>query len=208
MPEVSTFDQTSKAAGKVQLKDEVFGLKGNPGLLQISVVNYLANQREGNASTKTRGEVSGGGRKPWKQKGTGRARQGSIRAPQWIHGGITFGPKPRDFRFELPKKVRHHGLRLALSAKQSAGELVILEALALQEAKTRKVVDLLKGFQLKGSKVLLVVEAADEKLKRACRNLANLDLATPESLHPYQLLWAGKVLMTRAAALKLEGGLA
>jgi len=208
MPEVIVYQQSSQEAGKIALKDSIFGTEVNEALLHASVRNFLANRRRGTASTKTRGEVSGGGKKPWKQKGTGRARQGSTRAPHWIHGGITFGPKPRDYSYSMPAKQRRAGLRSAFSVKQAEGSLVILEKFTLDAVKTKPVGEFLKGFKAAGSKVLLVIDVMDEKVKKSCRNVENLVLGKADSLHPYQLLWAEKVFVTRAAVSKIEEGLA
>jgi large subunit ribosomal protein L4 len=207
MPQASVFSLSSKEAGKVELKDSVFGTEVNTTLLHDSVVNYLANRRRGTASTKTRGEVSGGGKKPWKQKGTGRARQGSTRAPHWIHGGITFGPKPRDFSYTLSKTVRKASLCSALTVKQKEGNMTVLEAFDISSIKTKQVADFLKAFKANESKVIVVIDAMNEKVKKSCRNIENLILATSDSLHPYQLLWAEKVFVTKAAVAKLEEGL-
>jgi large subunit ribosomal protein L4 len=208
MPQVKVYDLKSKESGSLSHKDEVFAAPVNTHLLHDSVLNHLANRRRGTASTKTRGEVSGGGKKPWRQKGTGRARQGSTRAPHWAHGGVSFGPKPRSYDYQLPKKVRHASLRSALSVKAADGSLVVLESFAVAGIKTKTVAEFLKSFKAYGQKVLVVVEAMDEKAKLSCRNIEGLELALATSLHPYELLWAEKVFVTQAAVKKIEEGLA
>jgi large subunit ribosomal protein L4 len=208
MPQVKVYDLKSQESGSLSLKDEVFAAPVKNHLLHDSVLNHLANRRRGTASTKTRAEVSGGGKKPWRQKGTGRARQGSTRAPQWIHGGISFGPKPRSYDYQLSKKVRRASLRSALSVKAGDGSLVILDSFQVTGIKTKTVADFLKSFKVYGQKVLVVVEAMDEKAKLSCRNIEGLELALATSLHPYELLWAEKVFVTQAAVKKIEEGLA
>jgi large subunit ribosomal protein L4 len=207
MAESTVYNQESKEAGKISLKDSVFGAPVQMSLLHDSVRNFLANRRRGTASTKTRGEVSGGGKKPWKQKGTGRARQGSTRAPQWYHGGITFGPKPRDYSYSLPAKVRHASLRSALSAKNAEGGLVVIEKFELAQPKTRQVAAFLKQFKAGEDNALLVLDKMNEAVKKSCRNVEKLALAQADSMHPYQILWAKKVFVTRAAVAKIEEGL-
>src|ERR1041385_64199 len=181
---------------KVALPGELFDGTVNMPVMHQAVKAYLANQRQGNAATKIRKFVVGGNQKPWKQKGTGRARQGSTRAPHWTHGGITFGPKPRSYAYSLPAKARHASLRSALSAKAAEGGLVVIESFKVDGVKTKQVVSFLKGFKVYGSKVLVVVDAIDEKVKLSCRNVECLALGKADSLHPYQLLWAEKVFVT------------
>ena len=146
MPTVSVYDMTGKETGKMELSDAVFGIEPNKTVMHSAVVNYLANQRQGTQSTLTRAEVRGGGKKPWKQKGTGHARQGSIRAPQWTHGGIAFGPKPRSYRYAIPKKMRRLALKSAFSDKVATGDMIVLDALSLEEIKTKTVAAMLKAL--------------------------------------------------------------
>ena len=165
MPTVSTYDMTGKQTGTMELNDEVFGVKPNGTVMHSAVVNYLANQRQGTQSTLTRSEVSGGGRKPWRQKGTGHARQGSIRAPQWTHGGIALGPKPRSYNYVLPKKMRRLAIKSAFSSKVLAGEMKVLDSLSLEEIKTKKMVAVFKALEA-DKKVLLVLPEKDETVTR------------------------------------------
>ena len=208
MAEVDLFNSKSEKVGTLGLNDAIFGLTPNRQIVFDSVVNYAANQRQGTLSTKTRGEVSGGGRKPWKQKGTGRARQGSTRAPQWIHGGIAFGPKPRDFSYRLPKAIRRQSLKGVLSIGQKDGKLTVLDQWKLEGIKTRSVVEFLKAFGLQKKKIALVLDTVDETTLKSCRNIENLVLTTAGSLHPYQLLWADRVILTKEAVRKIEESLA
>ena len=176
----------------------------NQSLLHESVVAYMANQRQGTRGTKTRGEVSGGGKKPWKQKHTGRARQGSIRATQWKGGGTVFGPQPRDFSITLNKKVRQNALRSALSLKASEGNLTVLDSFILGAAKTKAVAEFLKKFKADGVKVVLVDEKLAEAVKLSVRNLPSMLATNASGVHPYHLLWADKVFITKGAVAKLE----
>jgi len=148
MPKVAVYNVKGEQVGEIELKDSVFGVPVNVPGMHEAVLNYLANQRQGTHSTKTRGEVRGGGRKPWRQKGTGRARQGSIRAPQWIKGGIVFGPKPRDYSYKLPKKVKRLALKSALSSKVRDNEIIVLDEFKLDQPKTKKVVELLSFLHI------------------------------------------------------------
>lgn len=207
MADIKLFKQDASEAGTAKLADAVFAGEVNKSLLHDSVNSFLANKRQGTRATKTRGLVSGGGKKPWKQKGTGRARQGSIRATQWKGGGTVHGPQPRDFSIELPKKVRRAALRSALSAKAKEGQLVILESFDLSTPKTKAFSQFLKGFKVEGAKVAFITETLTPAVKLSARNLPNVTYSTSNSVHPYQLLWADKVFITKGAIAKLEEAL-
>lgn len=207
MADVTIFKQDASSAGSAQLKDSIFKTEVNQDILHQSVVSYLANQRQGTRAVKHRSEVSGGGKKPWKQKHTGRARQGSIRAVQWKGGGVAHGPMPRDFGFHLNKKVRQGALRSALSLKNGEGNLTVLESLSVAGPKTKAMVGFLKGFKAENTKVVLVASKLDPALKLSVRNLAKVLATNPSGLHPYHLLWAEKVFITRDALAKLEEAL-
>ena len=170
MPTVSIYDMTGKQTGSMELSADIFGIEPNTTVMHSAVVNYLANQRQGTQSTLTRSEVRGGGKKPWRQKGTGHARQGSIRAPQWTHGGIALGPKPRDYRYALPKKVRRLALKSAFSSKVAAEELLVVDGLAMDGFKTKTIVSMLKALEA-DRKVLLVLAENDEKIVKSARNI-------------------------------------
>jgi large subunit ribosomal protein L4 len=204
MADVTLFKQDASSAGTAQLMDSVFKHEVNQTLLHESVVAFLANQRQGTRGTKTRGLVSGGGKKPWKQKHTGRARQGSIRATQWKGGGTVFGPQPRDFSQGLNKKVRQGALRSALSLKAGDGSVTVLDGFAMAAPKTKDVAAFLKKFKAEDAKVVLVSDKLDANTKLSVRNLPNLLATNANSLHPYHLLWADKVFITKGAVAKLE----
>ena len=204
MAEVTLFKQDATEAGKTSLNDSVFKQEVNRTLLHESVVSYLANQRQGTRATKTRGLVSGGGKKPWKQKGTGRARQGSIRAPQWKGGGTVHGPQPRDYSIQLNKKVRQGAMRSALSLKVGEGTLTVLDVFALDKVKTRSVAAFLKAFKAEEGKVVLLTDKLSDNVKLSARNLPKLIAINASNVHPYQLLWADKVFVTKGAVAKLE----
>jgi large subunit ribosomal protein L4 len=203
MPQVDVIDRENKAVGKIDLPPEIFGTEVRKALLHEVVRNYLANMRQGSASTKTRGLVSGGGRKPWRQKGTGRARAGSIRSPLWRGGGTVFGPRPRDYSYKLPKKMKWTALSSALSAKLSDGELMVVEELSLPEPKTRLLVGLLRGLGLDGS-TLIVLPEKDGVLELAARNIPRVDVARVSELNAYAILSHEKVVLTRGAVEKMR----
>lgn len=201
-----------KADGKtgdtLELRPEVFGVKIRVPLLHLAVTRELAAQRAGTHQTKGRSDVSGGGKKPWRQKGTGRARQGSIRAPQWRKGGIVFGPHPRDYSMAMPQKARREALRAALAATVAAGRLAVVDRVELGEAKTKALAAWLKGLGLREQSTLLVVGQRTEPLARASRNLAWLVVETPSHISVYQLLRHSQVVFERQALLALQEDLA
>lgn len=201
-----------KADGKtgdtLELRPEVFGVKIRVPLLHLAVTRELAAQRAGTHQTKGRSDVSGGGKKPWRQKGTGRARQGSIRAPQWRKGGIVFGPHPRDYSLAMPQKARREALRAALAATVAAGRLAVVDRVELGEAKTKALAAWLKGLGLREQFTLLVVGQLTEPLARASRNLPRLVVETPSHISVYQLLRHRQVVFERQALLALQEDLA
>lgn len=201
-----------KADGKtgdtLELKPEVFGVKIRVPLLHLAVTRELAAQRAGTHQTKGRSDVSGGGKKPWRQKGTGRARQGSIRAAQWRKGGVVFGPHPRDYSMAMPQKARREALRAALAATVAAGRLAVVDRVELGEAKTKALAAWLKGLGLREQSTLLVVGQLTEPLARASRNLAWLVVETPSHISVYQLLRHSQVVFERQALLALQEDLA
>jgi large subunit ribosomal protein L4 len=208
MPQVTLYKQDNSEAGKADLKDAIFKAEVREAILHTSVTTFLANQRQGNHATKTRAEVSGGGIKPWKQKHTGRARQGSIRAPQWKGGGVTWGPQPRDYRIRMNRKTRQAALKSALSLKAGEGSLVILDSFEFSAPKTKQATEFLKKFNATDSKVLLVSGKLSENVKKSVRNIEKLAYTTAEALNPYELLWASKVFLTLDAVKKIEEVLA
>jgi large subunit ribosomal protein L4 len=203
MPNVAVYDMTGSQVGEITLSDAIFGVKVNKTVLHMAVVNYLANQRQGTQSTLTRAEVAGGGAKPWRQKGTGRARQGSIRSPQWNHGGIALGPKPRDYSFSLNKKVKRIALKSALSAKVAAGELIVVDNIAFEEIKTKSVVNMLSALSVNG-KALIVLPTADEKIIKSARNIHGVATTIATTLNVYDILKYDKFIVTKDAVAKIE----
>ncbi|MBQ6830446.1 MAG: 50S ribosomal protein L4 [Clostridia bacterium] len=203
MATVSTYDMTGKQTGTMELSDAVFGITPNATVLHSAVVNYLANQRQGTQSTLTRAEVRGGGKKPWRQKGTGHARQGSTRAPQWTHGGIALGPKPRSYSYVLPKKVRRLALKSAFSSKVLAGEMMVLDALAMDEIKTKTVATML-GALSAGKKVLIVLPEVDNTVIRSARNIPGVKTAQVNTLNVYDVLNCDTFIVLKDAVAKLE----
>ena len=203
MPQVTVFDMTGKSVGEMTLSDAIFGIEPNTSVMHAAVVNYLANQRQGTQSTLTRSEVSGGGRKPWKQKGTGRARQGSTRSPQWRHGGIALGPKPRSYRFTLNKKVRKLAMLSALSAKVSANEMVVVDAIKTDEFKTKTMVAMLKALEAE-KKTLIVLDAVDAKVIKSAANIEGVKTTQYNTLNVYDILNCDKFVIVEGAVKKLE----
>ncbi len=208
MPQVVVLDQTGKAKETLELRPEVFGVEVRVPLLHQAVTRELAGHRAGTHDTKGRSEVSGGGRKPWRQKGTGRARQGSIRAPQWRKGGTVFGPTPRSYAQKMPRKARREALRAALTDTVNAGELKVVDRLDLTEPKTKTLARRLAGLGLKPVPTLLVVQQVTEPLARASRNLPWLTVEPPSRVSAYWVLRHPQVVFERAALLALQEELA
>jgi large subunit ribosomal protein L4 len=203
MPKVAVYNREGATVGEITLSDAVFGAEVNNGLLHEVVQMYLANQRQGTSDTKTRAEVRGGGRKPWRQKGTGRARQGSIRSPQWRKGGVAFGPHPRDYGWTMPKKARRAALRQALSAKFAAGDLIVVESFELEAPKTKDVVALLTAINAP-KKAYIVTGAESVNIYKSARNIPGVLSNAARNLNVYEVLNAGKLVMTKEAVAKVE----
>lgn len=203
MPNITVVDMTGKSVGEIALSNAVFGIAPNAAVMHAAVVNYLANQRQGTQSTLTRTEVSGGGKKPWRQKGTGHARQGSIRAPQWTHGGIVHAPKPRDYSYSLNKKVRRLALKSALSDKVATGNMIVLDELKMEEYKTRTVVDCLKAIGA-GSKTLIVLDSNNPFAVKSISNIAGVKSAQVNTINTYDIVNADTLVVVKNAALKIE----
>ncbi len=203
MATVSTFDMTGKQTGTMDLADAVFGITPNATVLHSAVVNYLANQRQGTQSTLTRSEVSGGGKKPWRQKGTGHARQGSTRAPQWTHGGIALGPKPRSYNYVLPKKVRRLAIKSAFSSKVLAGEMLVLDSLSMDEIKTKTVATMLGALNA-GKKVLMVLPEKNDNVVLSARNIPGVKTAQVNTLNVYDVLNCDTFIVVKDAVAQIE----
>ena len=203
MANVKVFNMAGQEVGTMELSDVIFGADINGAVLHAAVRAYLLNQRQGTQSTLTRTEVSGGGRKPWRQKGTGHARQGSIRAPQWTHGGIALGPKPRSYNYVLPKKMRRLALKSALSSKVADGALLVLDELKLDEIKTKTVAAMLTALKA-DRKVLLVLPEKSDVAVKSARNIPGVKTALVNTINTYDILNADKLIVVKDAVAKIE----
>ncbi len=203
MAEISVLNMAGQEVSKMELSDNVFAIEPNEAVMHAAVVNYLANQRQGTQSTKTRSEVRGGGKKPWRQKGTGHARQGSIRAAQWVHGGTALGPKPRSYRYALTKKTRRLAMKSALSTKLLDNNLIVLDKLTFDEFKTKPVVAMLKALNTTG-KAMLVTAESDKKVIKSAANIPGIKTSTAGSLNVYDILNYDKMIISQDAVAKLE----
>ena len=203
MAKTNVYDMTGKVVGEIELNDAVFGIEPNTVVMHEAVKNYLANQRQGTQSTLTRAEVRGGGRKPWRQKGTGRARQGSTRAPQWTHGGIALGPKPRDYSYHLNKKSRQLAIKRALSAKAANGDILVIDNLELNEVKTKNFVKFLSDVGVSG-KALVVTPEVRKNVVLSARNIPGVRTTISSIISVYDILRADKFIVDKAAVAKIE----
>ena len=202
MANVSVYNIEGKEVGSIELNDAVFGVEINEHLVHMAVVNQLANNRQGTQKAKTRSEVSGGGRKPWRQKGTGHARQGSTRAPQWTGGGVVFAPKPRDYSFKMNKKEKRYALLSALSSKVADSKIVVLDEFKLDEVKTKKFVEVMDN--LKVSKALVVIEGENKNVVLSGRNIPTVKVSATNEINTYDVLKYDTLVVTKAAVEKLE----
>lgn len=203
MAKIAVFDMAGQQVSETELSDAVFAVTPNETVMHTAVVNYLANQRQGTQSTLTRTEVRGGGRKPWRQKGTGHARQGSIRAPQWTHGGVALGPKPRSYRYSLTKKTKRLAMKSALSTKLLDQNLIVLDSLALEGYKTKPVVAMLEALGVSG-KAMLVTAVADQKVVKSAANILGVKTAAVNTLNVYDILRYDKLIVSKDAVAKIE----
>ena len=203
MPKVDVYDINGKKVSDVELNEKVFGIEPNETIVHEVLVNYLANQRQGTQSTKTRAEVRGGGRKPWRQKGTGRARQGSIRAPQWIKGGIALGPKPRSYKYTVNKKERRLAIKSMLSMKVLEQSLVVVDKLAFNEIKTKNMANALTNLKVTG-KTLIMLPEKDEKIQKSSRNIEGVKTTLVNTINVYDLLKYNNLVVTLDTIKKLE----
>ena len=203
MPNVKVFNMAGQEVGTMELAESVFGAEINAAVLHAAVRAYLLNQRQGTQSTLTRTEVSGGGRKPWRQKGTGRARQGSTRSPQWTHGGIALGPKPRSYRTDMNKKTKRVALFSALSAKVAEGKLIIVDDIACTEYKTKTMVNMLKALNV-DNRALIVLDAVNPFTVKSCANIERVETTLATTINVYEIMKADKMVITAAAVKKLE----
>ena len=202
MANVAVLNMAGAQVGTIELNDAIFGIEANEHVMHLAVVQYLANQRQGTQSTKTRAEVRGGGRKPYRQKGTGRARQGSIRSPQWVGGGVVFAPKPRDYSFKLNKKVKRLALQSALSTKVAEGKIIVLDELTLSDAKTKEMQKVLTN--LKAEKALIVTAQEDKNVILSARNIENVQTVAANGINVYDVMSHGTVVVTKDAVASIE----
>ena len=203
MAQVQVYNQEGRKTSKLELADSVFGIEPNADAMHLAVVSYLANQRQGTQSTLTRSEVSGGGAKPWRQKGTGRARQGSTRSPQWTHGGIALGPKPRKYKVELNKKVRRLAMKSALSTKVADEEMMVVNKVELEGIKTKAIVEMLAKLKA-AKKTLIVTDGVDEVIYKSARNIEGVKVVIVNTLCVYDILNCDSFVVLKDAAKKIE----
>ena len=203
MAKLAVLDKTGKKVSDIELKDEIFAIEPNKSAMHLVVVNYLANQRQGTQSTLTRSEVSGGGKKPWKQKGTGRARQGSTRAPQWTHGGIALGPKPRDYGFDVNKKVRRLAMKSALSSQVAADEMIVVDDFSMDAIKTKEMANILSAVKA-GKKTLIVLPEKNDVLYKSARNIEGTNVSLVNTLNVYDILNCNTIVVLKDAVAKIE----
>ena len=203
MPKIDVLNMAGAKVSELELCESIFAIEPNTSAMHIAIVNYLANQRQGTQSTLTRSEVSGGGKKPWRQKGTGRARQGSTRAPQWYHGGIAHGPKPRSYRFEINKKVKRLALKSALSSKVAASEMIVLDDLTLAAIKTKEVVNVLAAVKA-AKKTLIVLPEKNDVIYRSARNIEGVNVTFVNTLNVYDILNCDSIVVLKDAVAKIE----
>ena len=202
MPTVGLFNKEANKVGDIELNENIFAVEVNESAMHQVVVALLANKRQGTQSAKTRAEVRGGGIKPWRQKGTGRARQGSIRAPQWIKGGIVFAPKPRDYRMSVPKSMKRVAMKSALTSKVQAGEFVVVDNLDFEAIKTKQVAAMINAFEAK--KALIITAESNEIVYKSARNIEGVNVIPANNINVYDLLKSGKVIITKDAVSKIE----
>ena len=203
MPKVTVYDMTGKSVGEMNLSDAVFGIEPNTAVMHAAVVNYLANQRQGTQSTLTRSEVRGGGRKPWRQKGTGHASQGSTRSPQWTHGGIALGPKPRDYSYSLNRKVKRLAIKSAFSSKAIDNDIIVVDSITVEGYKTKPVVEMLKALGVE-KKALIVMPEKNEQFIKSAANIPGVKTALVNTLNVYDVLNGGKFIIAKDAVAQLE----
>ena len=203
MPKIDMYNIEGKKVKEIELKEDIFGIKPNKAVVHSVLVNFLANQRQGTANTKTRAEVSGGGRKPWRQKGTGRARQGSIRSPQWVKGGIALGPKPRSYKYRVNKKERRLAIKSVLSSKVLSTDLIVLDKLELTQIKTKDMINVLNNLKI-DKKALIIIPEKNLNIQKSAKNIQGVKTVLINTINIYDLLKHDKLIMTYDAIKKLE----
>lgn len=205
MPQIEIKDKKNSVVRSLSVSDECFGLKGRGSLMHEAVKNHLANQRQGTAQTKTRGMVSGGGKKPWRQKHTGRARAGSSRSPLWKGGAVIFGPMPRDYSYDMPKKAKKAALSAALSAKLRDGEIVFVDAISIAKPRTKDMMEAIKGLDLAGKSLLIVIGAPDKNVYLSARNIPAVSVKLASDINAYDVLKHERLVIAEDAVKTLEG---
>ena len=203
MPKIDLYNMKGETVGEIELNDDIFGIDVNENAVYLAVQNQLANKRQGTQSTKTKSEVSGGGIKPWRQKGTGRARQGSIRSAQWIKGGIALGPKPRSYSYTIPKKLKRLALKSALTSKVNEKELLVLDQLNFDNIKTKQMVNVLNSLKIDSS-ALIVLEGKNETVEKSARNIPGIKTALVNTINVFDILKYSKFIITKSAVEKVE----
>lgn len=204
MPKVDVYDINGKVVGEINLRDDIFGIEVNKHAIHQVIVNQLANRRQGTQSTKTKSEVRGGGRKPWRQNGTGRARHGSIRSAQWVKGGIALGPKPRSYKYAVPKKLRRLALKSALSSKVNENELLVLDSLNFDEIKTKQMANVLKNLKVNDTTAVLVLADKNRNVELSARNIPGLKTLFVNTMNVYDIIRHDKFIITKDAVAKVE----
>ncbi|MCL2843151.1 MAG: 50S ribosomal protein L4 [Oscillospiraceae bacterium] len=204
MPQANVYNMAGEKIGTVDLSDAIFGIEPNPAVLHTAVKNHLANRRQGTQSTLTRAEVRGGGRKPWRQKGTGRARAGTTRAPHWTHGGVAFAPKPRDYSYTINKKVKRLAMKSALADKAQETAIYVIDSLTLGEIKTKQIVNLLNKLELGGKKAMVVTNERDENVYKSARNIPGVNVTFGTIMSPYEIINARALVIDKTALSKIE----
>lgn len=205
MPTINIVDMEGQKVGDLALRDDFFGITPNEGVMHQAVVTYLANQRQGTHNTRQRSDVAGGGRKPYRQKGTGRARQGTIRAPHYRHGGVVFGPHPRDYRKALPKKMKRLAIASAFSTRVAAGDVIIVDAIGVEDISTRRIAEFLGRLEATG-KVLMILAGHDPAVWKSSRNIQGVKVTVAPNVSTYDLLWADKIIMAQGGAERFPAG--
>jgi len=204
MPKVDLYNMQGEVTGEIELNDNIFGIEVNKNAIHLAILSQLANRRHGTSSTKTKSEVRGGGRKPWRQKGTGRARQGSIRSAQWVGGGVALGPKPRNYKYKLPRKLKKIALKSALSSKAISNDIIVLDDLNFEKIKTKNMLEVINNLKITESTVLIILPGRDDTVQKSARNLRGIKTVLTNTINVFDILKYNKFLITKDALTKVE----
>jgi large subunit ribosomal protein L4 len=204
MPKVDLYNMQGEVTGEIELNDNIFGIEVNKNAIHLAILSQLANRRHGTSSTKTKSEVRGGGRKPWRQKGTGRARQGSIRSAQWVGGGVALGPKPRNYKYKLPRKLKKIALKSALSSKAISNDIIVLDDLNFEKIKTKNMLEVINNLKITESTVLIILPGRDVTVQKSARNLRGIKTVLTNTINVFDILKYNKFLITKDALTKVE----